>query len=331
MSLRTAFLLLLFANLAFFGWAALIDVPPEPAHSDSISNLPQLKLLSEVRGKASSPAPAPAAAAGPSASSPGAPVAPVAPVAAGSGASGTSTSAASTSASAASGSAGAAASAGSTGSVGSGGSAASQSAGAAPPGALSAGAALLGPASADAGRRCVTIGPFADPERAREAADLLRARAFAPRGRTAASRPPQGYWVFIGGLKSPADEASVLHRLESNGISDAKAMPASDAGRRISVGLFNALDGAERRARAVRRLGLDPQVESRPGEQAHWVDVDLDSSSQSLPAEGLLSLEEPGSRLEIKECPASKGGTAAGAFTAADHPRPGGDAGRAVR
>jgi hypothetical protein len=153
--------------------------------------------------------------------------------------------------------------------------------------------------------------------------DVLRERGFMPRGRTAASGSPQGYWVFVGGLKTPADEASVLARLERNGISDAKVIRTSDAGRRVSVGLFNGLNGAERRARAVRSLGLDAQVEPRSTTEAHWVDVDLASSGQSLPAEGLLSLEEPGSRLEIKECPASEQGPGTGTLTAAGRAGPG--------
>ncbi|MGH8219238.1 MAG: SPOR domain-containing protein [Steroidobacteraceae bacterium] len=300
MSLRTTFLLLLFVNLAFFGWAALIDVPAEPPPSDSISKLPQLKLLSEVRAKGSSPGPAGAASS--SASSSGAP-------AVENGASGRSASAADRSDGAA-------------------GSAVSPPTGAVSPEPAAAGAAAIRAeptAAAGGSRRCITIGPFTDPERAREAADVLRGRGFAPHGRTAANLPPQGYWVFIGGLKSAAEETTILHRLERNGISDAKAMPASDAGRRVSVGLFNARDGAARRARAVQRLGLDAQVEPRPAEVAHWEDVDLDSSGQSLPAEGLLSLEEPGSRLEIKECPARAqgAGSAPRPLAAAGHPRPG--------
>jgi SPOR domain len=311
LSTRATFLLLLFANLAFLGWAALIDAPPEPPQSDSISNLPQLKLLSEVRRKASSVDPAPAG--GSRALVPAAP-------AAGSNI---------TTAPAANGSAVAATPAGalSTGATRAG---ADSAGSAATPGASASSASLIaqsypagGRDAAGASRRCITIGPFTDPENAREAADVLRERGFVPHGRTAANRSPQGYWVFVGGLKTPADETSVLHRLERNGISDAKAMPTSDAGRRVSVGLFNAIDGAERRARAVRNLGLDAQIEPRPAPETHWVDVDLDSSGQSLPAEGLLSLEEAGSRLEIKECPAPEPGAPSGTLTAAGRAGPG--------
>jgi len=81
-------------------------------------------------------------------------------------------------------------------------------------------------------------------------------------------------------------------------------MPGSDQGRRVSVGLFSERTGAERRARAVRNLGLDAQIEPRAGtDAARWVDVDITASLETLPTEALLSLQRPGERLEVKECP----------------------------
>ncbi|GEM_PF-6850020 len=314
MSLRAIFLLLLAANLAFLGWAELIDVPAEPPQDDSISHLPRLELLSEVHVQASSSrrAAAPAESGTSVSASQGA-----APAALGAETSlraaesvvtaskSADTTAQSTAGKAAESTAGIAAE--STAGIATSGSGGAS--GAAPRGiTTSAGiAAVRGLAADPAGHRCITVGPFADPEHAKEASDLLRERGFSPRQRLAPSGPPRGYWVFVGRLKSASDEASVLRRLETNGISDAKVMPVSDTDRRVSVGLFSALDGAERRARAVRRLGLDAEIEPRPVEAAHWVDVDLNASSQSLPAEGLLALEEVGSKLEIKECPASAG------------------------
>ena len=145
-----------------------------------------------------------------------------------------------------------------------------------------------------------------------QAADLLQQRGFKSRERTEES-PEEGYWVYVGGLKSDSDETAVVRRLEQNGVADAHAMPSSGKGRRVSAGFFAERDGADRRARTVTALGLKAHIERRTqATNAHWVDVDIDSSSQSLPAEGLLALEEVGARLEIKECPsdgqAGKGG-----------------------
>lgn len=71
-----------------------------------------------------------------------------------------------------------------------------------------------------------------------------------------------GYWVFIGGLRSPSAAERVLRRLERHGLADAKIMPAAnETGRTVSEGLFSRRDDARHRAQAVRRLGLDAEIE----------------------------------------------------------------------
>ena len=267
MSLRAALLLLAFANLAFFGWAHLVDVAPEPPPNDTIAHLPQLKLLSEVQH---------VAGAARSSTSASVKTSPQAGVAGSTSASGSVTS---------SGSSGAKQDATGT--------AAPVARGSAPPASV---------------QRCVTVGPFNDPARAEQAADLLQQRGFRLHERSEQAAE-QGYWVYVGGLSSDSDETAVLRRLVQNGVSDAHAMPESDKGRRISAGFFTEHDGAERRLRAVLRLGLHAEIERRTeSASTRWVDVDIDSSNQSLPTEGLLSVQEIGARLEVKECPSGSTG-----------------------
>jgi SPOR domain len=292
LSLRAALLLLLFANLAFFGWAHLVDVEPEPLPDDSIEHLPKLKLLGEAQSKpAAQEHSVQSAIASPPASSVRAPV-----------------SSASVSSS--------------------GGSASNRTARNTAP--LLAQSATAPPSA----QRCVTVGPFNDSQGVDQAADLLRQRGFKLRERTEQAQAV-GYWVYVGGLKSGSDESSVVRRLQQNGVTDAHVMPESDKGRRVSVGFFTERDGAERRARAVRGLGLQADIEKRTqSSPAHWVDVNIDSSTQSLPTEGLLGLEEIGARLEIKECPADEnagGGSALSAKTVAQaQPPPGAKAAAAA-
>jgi hypothetical protein len=277
LSLRAAILALLFANLAFFGWAHLVDVTPEPPPTEDIQRLPKLKLLSEAQNSSvsSQSSRAANAAARPRASSAGVSVSASAP--------------GSTSGSASSGTSGNnSASSVTTPTV------------PAPP------AITAARTAAASARRCVTVGPFNDPDRVARAGDILEQRGFKHRDRIE-QLPQQGFWVFVGGLKSESDETAVVQRLEQNGVSDASVMPESNAGKRVSVGFFTERDGAERRARIVRGLGLHADIEKRTQDApARLVDVDIDSSTQSLPAEGLLGLEESGERLEIKECPSDE-------------------------
>ncbi len=296
--MRATLLLLLLANLAFLAWATFVDVVPEPPPSDSISQLPRLQLLSEVKARQ----PAANHASAPASSTPAAVNGAATPTNASTTANGPASSAAGgPSASAA------------PGSVAS--SDPPASAATVPPAATTAGTATAAtvpaamaaaPTATAAVDRCVTIGPFSDPQRASAASALLQERGFTPRPRDAATQR-HGYWVYIDGLESQSAESGTIRRLERNGIVDAKIMPNSgEKGRRVSVGLFTRRDDAERRARAVRGLGLDVQIEEQhPTRAGHWVDVNLASSTQSLPTESLLSLQDDGSRLEIAECPSA--------------------------
>jgi len=163
-----------------------------------------------------------------------------------------------------------------------------------------------GMTSAPDASRCVSVGPFNDLAHAARGAALLRDRGFNPRQRAEEGEMWDGYWVYVGGLKSAADESKVVNTLERAGIKDAHAMPETDSGRRVSVGLFSEKDRAERRAQAVKRLGLDPEITERkqPG-TVYWVDLDLGKGDSTVPTEGLLSLEDSSSRLEIRVCPGS--------------------------
>ncbi len=308
--MRVTFLLLVLANLAFLAWAALVDVTAEPPE-DGISRLPRLQLLSEVR------APQPSASQ-PSATHPSGPA---------SGAPGVASGAPGATSGVPGPANGGATGMNAASSQGVPSSGASQSPLANPDPAVS-------PTVSASTDRCVTIGPFSDLERASEATELLRQRGFSPRPRVETPRQPAGYWVYIGGLGSQSAETSTVRRLKQNGLTDARIMPASDEEqRRVSVGLFTRRKDAERRARAVRGLGLEVQIEEQhPAQAAHWVDVSLDASTQALPAASLLALEEDGSRLEIAECPSSAPPAAAGvqpseAGTGSERPATGSAAG----
>jgi hypothetical protein len=155
--------------------------------------------------------------------------------------------------------------------------------------------------------RCVSVGPFNTLERATAAAALLSQRGLEPKQRAEESETWDGYWVYVGGLRNAFEEARVIRTLEQAGLSDARIMPETGAGRRVSVGLFSERVRAERRARALVRLGLKPEIAERhvPG-SIYWLDLTLEPDDRTLSTEGLLAPEEAGSRLEVKVCPASE-------------------------
>ena len=310
MSLRALFFLLLLANLAFLAWAHLIDVPADAPRVDSTSHLPRLRLADEAQAEAQSSASVTHPLLARGASSPADAAAP------------TPRSSVTPAPQASSSAAPASAAAGSLGTSASGVSPPA----AAPPGlaAASSGGTTSGTAGAVAGAapRCITVGPFADAQQATEAADLLRERGFHPRQHADSSTPERRFWVYVSGFDSYASEQRAITRLQASGIEDAQAMPDAGEGRRVAVGLFSERGGAERRARAVRTLGFTASIEERKqSEPAHWVDVDLNSSTQTLPMDALLSLQETASKLEVRACPVAGQANAVGARSSAPRGR----------
>ena len=151
--------------------------------------------------------------------------------------------------------------------------------------------------------RCVSVGPFSDIAVAAKAAGALQARGFTPQQRAAEGENWDGFWVYIGGVADTTTADRIFQTLDRSGIKDARLMPESNDGRRISVGLFSERERAERRARAIQRLGFKAEVQQRtqPG-TVYWVDLTLKPSDGAVPVQDLLSADGGNSRLSVQSC-----------------------------
>lgn len=170
----------------------------------------------------------------------------------------------------------------------------------------SAGAAATNNGTAPAAPRaesCVSVGPFDSQELADGAAKRLRERGFDPRQRSEEGDRWDGYWVYVGNLKNELEEARVMRALIQAQLSDARIMPVSPEGRRVSVGVFSERIRAERRAHALERLGLSPTIGERrtPG-TVYWEDVDVQPGDPTVATDGLLPPDTPASTLETRAC-----------------------------
>ncbi len=223
--MRTAFLVLLSANLLFLAWAQWIDGPRDEAAQDSLAKLPRLQLVEE-----------------------------------------------------------------------------------APP-ALKPTSELAQKMSyhpfSNPDAVCTSIGPFNEIKSAARAAGRLRELGYRPQQRAEPGETLQGFWVFIAGLRSDDDMARIMDKLEKNGFTDAHVMKPSADGRRVSVGLFSARERAERRAKAMALMGLDPQISERdfPG-TLYWVDVSAQPDAPHFNAPGLLA-QIGYQNARIRSCPAN--------------------------
>jgi len=130
--------------------------------------------------------------------------------------------------------------------------------------------------TAEPAQACTSVGPFNDIASAARAAGLLTQRGFSLQQRAEEGETIEGYWVFVGGMQSDEEVAVVVGRLERSGFTDAHIMKNYSTNRRVSVGMFSTRERAEKRAAAVRNMGLQPEIGERkfPG-TVYWVDVAL--------------------------------------------------------
>jgi hypothetical protein len=153
---------------------------------------------------------------------------------------------------------------------------------------------------------CFSVGPFGDLTNSAQAAAILKAKGFDPRQRAEEGQMSDGFWVFVGGMKTQAETDHALATLERGGIRDALTMPETpDAGRRVSLGLYSERARADRRAQAVRQTGLKAEVAERklPG-TLYWVDLVPQSGINTIPLQDLFA-EGVSSRISVQPCPAT--------------------------
>jgi len=157
-----------------------------------------------------------------------------------------------------------------------------------------------------AAQSCTSVGPFNDIVSAARAAGLLTQRGFHLQQRAEEGETIEGYWVFVGGMRSDEEVALVVGRLGKGGFTDAHIMKDYSTNRRVSVGMFSTRDRAEKRAAAVRNMGLQPEIGERrfPG-TVYWVDVALQRGPgfKQLPPE--YSFADIGhAKVAMQPCPA---------------------------
>lgn len=157
--------------------------------------------------------------------------------------------------------------------------------------------------------RCVSVGPFNDIATAAKAAGSLQTRGFVSQQRAAPGEIWDGYWVYIGGVADVATADRIFKTLDRSGIKDAHLMPDTSDTQRMSVGLFSDRDRAERRAKAIQKLGLKAEIgDHQQAGTVYWLDLSLKASDQAVPVADLLSADSGNSHLSVEACPLAPGG-----------------------
>lgn len=128
------------------------------------------------------------------------------------------------------------------------------------------------------GNSCVSIGPFTNgPEAERVLADYRNA------GMLGTVRSTQGelfvgHWVQIMDVPDRTIGNAMLKRLVGAGMRDAYLIPTDDEGLKISLGLFDDREGAERIELRAEALNLPAVITPRMREaMVFFVDIELPS------------------------------------------------------
>ena len=151
--------------------------------------------------------------------------------------------------------------------------------------------------------RCFSVGPFVDQANATQGALQLRERGLTPRQRIGEGEITKGFWVYIGGLKSDREVGDVLRTLEQSHVEDARLMPDTGDARQVSVGVFSERAHADRRARSLQKLGLQPEIADRKlPATLFWMDVDLPPGATVPTARDLAGSGDASTHVEVTSC-----------------------------
>ena len=126
------------------------------------------------------------------------------------------------------------------------------------------------------GRSCVTIGPLREQTDADAA--LLE---YSGEGMQAITRSMEaevfvGHWVQIRNVESDSVASDMLDTLSDGGLPEAYLVRTDEEGLKISLGVFDDMDGAEKVELRARSMGFVADVSARMAERTvYFVDIGL--------------------------------------------------------
>ena len=123
---------------------------------------------------------------------------------------------------------------------------------------------------------CQTLGPFLARETMQEMEAKLVAMELEPQQRETAKQRPIGYWVHLPEMER-AEARQQAQILDDH--NDKEYFIGKD--NVLSLGAFQDMNRAKKRLKRVRKLGLEPQLETRYRTVAeYWLDLQLESAAR---------------------------------------------------
>jgi len=141
--------------------------------------------------------------------------------------------------------------------------------------------AALGPGrspnlAAAFGPSCATIGPFKTQEDAYSALLGYSSNGMRSKVRSTQAEVFVGHWVQIREIANDNVANAMLKKLDRGGLSDAYLVRTDDEGLKISLGLFDDIEGAEKTELQARSLDLAADIRPRMADRkVFYVDIAL--------------------------------------------------------
>ena len=121
--------------------------------------------------------------------------------------------------------------------------------------------------------QCYSLGPFKEQKEANELMALMVKKGVKPALRSAKSREPSAYWVYLPPYPSREQAVEAVDRLEALGFDDYFIVGDPKYNNAISLGLFSRKAGSRQRVRDMKEMGFDAKIETRYAErEVYWVD-----------------------------------------------------------
>lgn len=126
------------------------------------------------------------------------------------------------------------------------------------------------------GRSCVSIGPFMDEEEASPVQLFYSDEDLLTNMREVEEEVFVGHWVQIRNVEDEAAASSILDALADGGLDDAYLVRTEDEGLKISLGVFDDVEGAEKIELEARSLGFAADISPRLAERrVRYIDIAL--------------------------------------------------------
>jgi hypothetical protein len=126
------------------------------------------------------------------------------------------------------------------------------------------------------GRSCVSVGPFMDEDESAPAERFYADAGLQTNVRSLEAEVFVGHWVQIREVSGEDAARNMLAELKDGGLKDAYIVRTEDEGLKISLGVFDDIERAERVELEARSMGYTADISPRRAERTvRYVDIEL--------------------------------------------------------